>query len=101
MTDNEKACGNIVTCPVQCCNGGYESASPYEIQTTIYLKDFRNLVIGYFLTIEMDSVEETAEFIYDRFVNHGTLIQKRLKDYMANKEYLSDKELLEAAKSKR
>lgn len=92
ITPEETMCGNIITCPVNCTDDrGYEEAEIGEISTEIELCVFKELVLGYWLEMECDTIETAAICLYERFLQHGTAIDYDLKSYMDNKEYNYDK----------
>ena len=97
ITEKERACGNIVVCPIQCGNGGYEMATPDTIHNYLSLATLRELIKGHMNVFEGD-LEWSAELIIDDFQGHGTYIVKDAREYISKKAYLDDKELLEVEK---
>lgn len=95
ITEDEKSCGNIVVCPVECYNKGFEYASPSKLYDSLYIDIFKPLVIGRFKSYVYDNIEDVFKEVYNEFIAHGTYICAHVEKYMENKEYLQDKELIE------
>ena len=98
MTGKEKSCGNIVTCPVVCGNAGYENAHIDRVMTEIRLDDFKQLLIGYYKSYEVESISAVAIMVYDEFLRHGTIVSPELKYYMDAEVYNRDKDFMEIEK---
>ena len=82
VTEHEKCCGNIVTCPICCTNGGYDSAVPAEIHNYLSLVMFCSLIESSLRLGIYDERADASLYILRNFEAHGIKMDERVKQYV-------------------
>lgn len=82
VTEHEKRCGNIVTCPICCTNGGYDSAEPAEIHNYLSMVMFCSLIESYLRLGIYDERADASLYILRNFEAHGIKMDERVKQYV-------------------
>ena len=69
ITEDEKACGNILICPIFSNNGGYEDVGPAEVKNEVQINDIVTLYKNRRIYYECDgaSKEEILSGIIKNF----------------------------------
>lgn len=89
ITEHEKSCGNIVTCPICCTNGGYDSAEPAEIHNYLSMLVFCSLIETHLRLGIYDERPDAALYIQLAFEAHGIKMDDEVVKFV--KELCKDK----------
>lgn len=82
ITDKETPYGEILTCPIFDCNGGYASINVDGVKNELELSDLEQFIKNYTVNFEFTSLKEVVEDIMYYFEIHKTPISKTTRNYV-------------------
>lgn len=81
ITEDEKSCGDVLVCPIECFNNGYEAANPAAITDSLALGAFQRYVDNFTDGFGW-SVSEAFDYITNAFEKRGVLIENNVYSYI-------------------
>lgn len=91
ITEEEKACGDVLICPISDSNGGHGSIEVEEIKNEVSWEDIYTCICNYEENLGLE--EDSINIIVDSFRYHGCIVEdwkikkamEKFENYINNK----------------